>query len=265
MPTSPSAEPDRRSQAGLNGKVAIVTGGGGGIGRACAERFAADGAKVTIADLPRADEPATATGESLFVPADVSDPAQVNDLVEQTIDRFGQIDIVVTSAGILSATPGGAGQDQLLDLPLDAWRRVLDVNLTGTLLVVQAAARHMVKREAGGAIVTISSGGAVIPGPGIGSYCVSKAGVWMLTKCLAQELGPHGIRVNTVAPGLIDTGMSKAITDDAEIAGAYMAGVPLRRIGQPEDVAGVVRHLAGDDSGYVTGKIHFVDGGTFTG
>jgi NAD(P)-dependent dehydrogenase (short-subunit alcohol dehydrogenase family) len=151
------------------------------------------------------------------------------------------------------------------DLPLAAWQKVLDVNLTGTFLAVQSAARRMLELGTPGSIITIASVAAKHPEAGPVSYAVSKSGVWMLTKHAARSLGPRGIRVNAIGPGFIDTNMTKLIGDMPEVRDQFLAGLPLGRFGTPEEVAATALFLAGDESSYFTGEILHPDGGFFTG
>lgn len=271
----------------LEGKIAVVTGGGNGIGRACCQRFAEEGADILVADL--LDEPGAETvarvkergREALFVHIDASS-AEDNEAMAQTaIERFGKVDVLVTAAGISHAdyVSGEHRPDQqmieeqvkrfaepwtiLTELDLTAWQRVLDVNLTGTLLACKAIAPHMVERKSG-SIVTIASIAAKRPDAGPMSYTVSKAGVWMLTKSLARSLGPIGVRVNAIGPGFIETNMTTFIAGNDMIRQMALTQIPLGRLGQPSDIANTALFLASDESSYFTGEILHPDGGYFT-
>lgn len=269
----------------LDGKVAVVTGGGNGIGRACCERFAREGASVVVADL--LEEPGRATVDALggagtFVPLDAADPAANEAVMDAAVDTYGGLDIVVTAAGILHAdyrsgdreadapmlTAGAEAMAEpsraLTGLSLDGWQRVLDVNLTGTFLALQSAARRMVEAGRGGSIVTIASIAAKHPEAGPVSYAVSKAGVWMLTKHAARSLGPAGIRVNAIGPGFIRTNMTRLVADLPEVERRLLGTVPLGRMGEPDEVAATALFLASDESSYFTGEILHPDGGFFT-
>lgn len=270
----------------LEGKVAVVTGGGNGIGRACCERFASDGADVVVADIQddRGDEVVTSVKErgreALFVHLDAASEADNDAMIERTLERFGRVDVLVTAAGIAHAGYVSGDEDQqkqwfndlvtrfgqpaagLLDLEIDAWRTVLDVNLTGTMLAVRSAARAMVEARSG-SIVTIASIAAKRPDAGPAAYSVSKAGVWMFTKAAARQLGPLGIRVNAIGPGFIETNMT-AILRQPPIVDLLMAQIPMARIGQAEEIASVASFLSGDDAAYVTGEIIHADGGFYT-
>jgi NAD(P)-dependent dehydrogenase (short-subunit alcohol dehydrogenase family) len=272
----------------LEGRVAVVTGGGNGIGRACCERFAEEGADVVVADLLDEAGNETAqlvekTGRSgLFVHLDASSQEGNDDLVRQAVDRFGKVDVLVTAAGISHAEykSGDRSRDEemlaraietrtaparrLLDLELEQWQKVLEVNLTGTFLALQATARQMVQQGSGGSIVTVASVAAKHPEAGPPSYAVSKAGVWMLTKAAARSLGPAGIRVNSIGPGFIATNMTAMATAIPEVTEMFLANLPLGRLGTPREVADTALFLASDESAYFTGEILHPDGGFFT-
>jgi NAD(P)-dependent dehydrogenase (short-subunit alcohol dehydrogenase family) len=238
----------------MEGKVAVVTGAASGMGRATALRFASKGARVVAADVNEtglAEVSAAAGGEVLAVTADVSDREQVDALVQRALDRFGAVDVMVANAGI------GLGKS-FLDTTEADFDRVLAVNLKGVLFCGQAAARTMVAAGRGGAIVNVASTYAEVTAPERAAYSASKGGVRMLTKSMAVDLGPHGIRVNAVAPGWIRTGMNP-LDDPARLA-ELEAAIPLGRIGTPEDVAGVIEFLASDAAAYVSGAMLFVDG-----
>lgn len=238
----------------MEGKVAVVTGAASGMGRATALRFASKGARVVAADVNEAglaEMAATAGGEFLRVTADVSDREQVDALVQRTVDRFGGVDVMVANAGI------GHGKS-FLDTTEEDFDRVLAVNLKGVLFCGQAAARAMVAARRGGAIVNVASTYAEVTAPERAAYSASKGGVRMLTKSMAVDLGPHGIRVNAVAPGWIRTGMNPL--DDPGRVADLEAAIPLGRIGTPDDVAGVIEFLASDAAAYVSGAMLFVDG-----
>lgn len=273
----------------LTGKVALVTGGGNGIGRACALRFAAEGAQVLVADLldgPGGDVVGEITGEggqAAYVHLDAADPESNEAAAQAAVDRLGGLDVLVTAAGISHADyrSGDREADALLlaqaaegaadpaarfaNLPVAAWQKVLDVNLTGTFLAVQSAARRMLAAGTGGSIVTIASVAAKHPEAGPVAYAVSKSGVWMLTKHAARSLGPRGIRVNAIGPGFIDTNMTKLISEQPMLRDQFLAGLPLGRFGTAEEVAATALFLACDESSYFTGQILHPDGGFFTG
>lgn len=264
------------------GRVAVVTGGASGIGAACARRFAAEGASVVVADLngDRAAEVAAevvALGrEALAVPTDTAKEADCEALAKAAYARFGRVDAVVAAAGVahalyVSGEPQQTGAQTgrhaslLVNKPLEHWQRVLDVNLTGVMLTDRAFARRWIAEDAAGAIVNIASIAAALPIASSSDYCVSKAGVSMLTKVLALELVRHRVRVNAVAPGYIETPMTASARQNEAVSAGMMAGVPMRRFGKPEDIAASVLFLASDDAAYYTGEILYCDGGLFTG
>ncbi len=244
---------------GLEGRVAIVTGGSRGIGRAVAQCLAEDGASVVVSGLDLARlEAAAKELESVGVPvlgvvADVARREDAERLVDQTKERFARIDVLVNNAGIT--------RDALLVRMKDEdWDRVLDVNLRGAFLMTRAVAKVMM-RQKGGRIINISSAAGAMGNPGQANYSAAKAGLIGLTKATARELSRWGILVNAVAPGLIDTDMAAAIPADAREA--LLSQVALGRIGSAREVAEVVRFLAGDGATYVTGQVLHVNGGLY--
>ena len=274
--------------ARLEGKVAVVTGGANGIGLACCERFAAEGAVVVVADLltdagrTAVDGLEAAGATATFVPLDAADADANDDVMARAVEAYGRLDVLVTAAGISHASYRSGDRDAdaamlaaaaesfadptraWTELALDDWQRVIDVNLTGTFLAVRAAAREMVRAGRGGSIVTIASIAAKHPEAGPAAYAVSKAGVWMLTKHAARSLGPAGIRVNAIGPGFIQTNMTRLLDDLPEARAGILAGVPLGRMGLPREVADTALFLASDESSYYTGEILHPDGGFFT-
>ena len=265
----------------LDGRVAVVTGGANGIGRACCERFAEEGADIVIADV--LDEAAMDTigavekrgRRATYMHTDASSPTDTETVMQHAVDMFGSIDILVTAAGISTAgyVSGRPGSEvaverdpikRFTDSPLAEWQRVLDVNLTGTLLSVQAAARRMVARGRRGSIITIASIAAKHPEAGTPAYSVSKAGVWMLTKQAALVLGPVGIRVNAIGPGFIETNMTAVLRGLPELEQRLLGSVPLGRMGSAREVANAALFLAGDQSSYFTGEMLHPDGGFYT-
>jgi 3-oxoacyl-[acyl-carrier protein] reductase len=243
----------------LAGKVAIVTGGGRGIGLAIARLLAEDGASVVVsgrdaARLEAAVKELEALGvPALGIPADAAKREDVDRLLEATRERFGRIDVVVNNAGIT--------RDQLLvRMKDDDWDQVLDTNLRGVFLMTRAASKVMM-RQRSGRIINIASAAGVMGNPGQVNYSAAKAGVIGLTKAAARELAHWNILVNAVAPGLIETDMAAAIP--AEAREAMLQQVPLKRIGQGREVAEVVRFLAGDGATYITGQTIHVNGGLY--
>ena len=250
---------------GLSGRVCIVTGGSQGIGEACARRFAREGAKVVIADV--ADAPGQALAAdlgALYVHCDVGDKAQVDALVAGVMRAHGRIDVLVNNAGIFKAA-------DFLDVTEADFDAVLRVNLKGAFLVGQAVAREMAKQGSGdgsgdrscrGAIVNISSVNAVLAIPTIASYNVSKGGINQLTRVMALALVDKGIRVNAVAPGTIATELAaRAVLTSEDAKARIMSRTPMKRLGQPSEVADAVAYLASDAASYITGEIIVVDGG----
>jgi NAD(P)-dependent dehydrogenase (short-subunit alcohol dehydrogenase family) len=241
----------------LAGKVGLVTGGASGIGRATVRRFVAEGARVVAGDRDEAGLAALADelGEAVAtVVADVTVESDVERLAATAVERFDRLDIAFANAGT------GTVQ-RVVDADLSEWTRVLDVNLTGPFLTIKHAARRM---GAGGSIVVTASLNAVQPGIGMGAYCTSKAGVAMLTQVAALELGPSGIRVNAVGPGLVRTQLTEGIFAFPPVVDGYVENAPLGRYAEPEEVAGVVTFLASDEAAYVSGSLYLIDGGAHT-
>ncbi len=241
----------------LQNKVAVVTGAAGGIGRAVAERFAAEGAKVVICDVNDAGGQATATAigkGTLYVHADIGSKKDADALIDAAVAAHGRIDVLVNNAGIVHAA-------EFLDLKEEDFDRVLRVNLKGYFLCGQAAARQMVKQGGGGAIVNMSSVNAVLAIPSIAPYVVSKGGVNQLTNVMALALAPHNIRVNGIGPGSIATDMLKKVMVDDAARRSIMSRTPMGRAGDPAEVASVALFLASDDASYITGQTVYPDGG----
>ena len=244
----------------LEQKVAIVTGAAMGIGRAIAERFAAEGAKVVLSDIDAAkgEEAAEAiqakSGDALFVQCDVGDKAQVDALVGSAVAAFGRLDCAVANAAIVHAC-------DFLELEEADFDRVLRVNLKGVFLTGQAAARQMVSQGDPGTIINMSSINAVLAIPSITPYIVSKGGVNQLTKVMALALADKGIRVNAIGPGTIGTEMALKVLSDPAKMRAAMSRTPMGRVGTPEEIASVAVFLASDDASYVTGQTIYADGG----
>ena len=248
----------------LRDRVAIVTGAGAGNGRGIALRFAEEGARIVAADLDLAAARGTADlvaergGEAVAVHADVSRRAQVASLVDAATERFGGVHILVNNAGVETLIP-------LLDLEEEEWDRVIDTNLKGAFLCAQIAARAMVAAKTPGAIVNIASINAKIALAGQAHYTSSKGGLIMLTKSMALDLAPHGIRVNAIGPGVIETRMTERSLADPERRAMLLSKVPLGRVGQPRDVANAALFLASDEASYITGTTLYVDGGWLAG
>ena len=241
------------------GKVALVTGTTSGIGQAAAVRLAAEGAVVAFNHLPECSPDETmklitgAGGRGFPVAADVGDPTQVTGLIEQTVKQGGRLDYIVSNAGI---NPKLRWDETTLEI----YDRLMDVNLKGTWVLCSEGAKQMIKEGHGGAIVTISSISAHVGAVDQTVYCATKAGVLMLTKALALVLGEHSIRLNSILPGSIYTGMSRSHPGTAARKFAEEKS-PLGRIGMPEEVASAVSFLLSDDASYITGAELLVDGG----
>jgi NAD(P)-dependent dehydrogenase (short-subunit alcohol dehydrogenase family) len=244
----------------FKGKVAVVTGGSQGIGEACVRRIARDGGAVAIWDV--ADAPGQALAQELssagarvsYIRCNVADKASVDAAVAATRQAYGRIDHLVSNAGIVRTS-------SFLDISEQEWDEVLNVNLKGAFLVGQAVARVMVE-QGGGAIVHMSSVNAVMAIPTIASYNVSKGGLGQLTRVMALALVDHGIRVNAVGPGTIATELArKAVLGDETTRARLMSRTPMRRLGEPAEVADAVAYLLSDAASYITGETLFVDGG----
>jgi len=274
----------------LEGKVAVVTGAGNGIGRACALRFAEEGAAVVVADLLDEQGEAAAGaieeagGRATFVHMDASSAADNEVVAETAAARYGGIDVLLTAAGISHAGYRSGDLDadakaylrgmeyaerpgwDLIEADVDEIRRVIDVNLIGTIMAIQACGQRMLTAGTPGSIITIASVAAKVPDAGPFGYVLSKAAVWMLTKKAARMLAPAGIRVNSIGPGFIDTNMT-AILDLAPEDRLQLVrdAIPLGRRGTPTDVASAALFLATDESSYFTGELLHPAGGLFTG
>ncbi|HSC71617.1 MAG TPA: 3-oxoacyl-ACP reductase family protein [Candidatus Methylomirabilis sp.] len=244
----------------LEGKVALVTGGSRSIGRAIGLAFAREGASVAVNYVSHAEAAQSVTREiealgrrALAVGADTSRRSQVQTMVEDVETRLGPIDILVNNAGVQKRV-------FFLDLAEEDWDWMLGVNLKGCFLVGQAVAARMKARNRG-KIINVSSEAAGFPAPRMTAYCVSKAGVAMLTKCMALELAPHGIRVNALAPGLVRTDINRKDLEDESFLKMRVARIPLGRVMNPEDLVGAAVFLASPDSDSMTGATLQVDGG----
>jgi glucose 1-dehydrogenase len=248
----------------LEGKVAVITGGDEGIGRAIALRMAEEGTDVAFCyrsnrsgaeEVLQTIKEASETGrEPLAVQADVSDTAQIRRFVTTVYDRFGRADILVNNAGVERRADFWEVSEQDYEL-------VLNVNLKGVFFITQAVVQQWIATKRRGKIINISSVHEELPFPHFATYCASKGGLKMLMRDLAIELAPHGITINNIAPGAIETPINKTLLSDPAKLNPLLENIPLKRLGTPEDVAGVAAFYASSDADYVTGTTLFVDGG----
>jgi glucose 1-dehydrogenase len=243
----------------LNDRIAIVTGAARGIGFAIATRYAAEGATVIMSDIE--DDVGKAAAETIgatYMHCDVSKKAEVTALVQAVVEKFGAVDILVNNAGIAMAK-------DFLEITEADFDRVIGINLKGSFFMLQACARHMIAQaQAGrkpGAIVNMSSVNDTLAIPTIVTYCMSKGGVSQLTRSTAIPLAAHGIRVNAIGPGSINTDMYKGVVADPAAVKRVMSRTPMGRAGEPSEVASIALFLASDDASYVTGETIYVDGG----
>jgi 3-oxoacyl-[acyl-carrier protein] reductase len=246
----------------FSGKAALVTGAAQGIGRAIAERLAREGASVLLVDIDAdlaqrtADEIRAQGGKTDAIGGDISRREEVRRAVERCLERFGRLDVLAANAGIADGEP-------FMEISDASWRRIIDVNLTGTFYCMQEAARVMIP-AGGGAIVATASTNAFWVESGMAHYNASKGGIVALVKSAALDLGQYGVRVNAVAPGMIRT-RANYITEDPIAGPEYLKGVPLGRFAEPSEMASVVAFLASDDASYVSGELLVADGGTTIG
>ncbi len=252
----------------LSGKVALVTGGSRGIGRGIVLSLVSSGADVAINYVSSEEEAEKAAAEvrnlgrrAIAVRADVSQKKEVDFMVVETVAKLGRIDILVNNAGILSFEP-------FLEIKEETWDRIMAVNLKGQFLVAQAVARQMIAQKTGGKIINISSiasGQVGVGFPNIAHYCASKGGVVAMTEAMALELGSHKINVNAIAPGAIETDMTKNMLIDEKSRQGLLMRIPKGRIGKPEDIGAMAVFLASDEADYCTGAVFYVDGGWLAG
>lgn len=242
----------------LAGKVALITGAGGGIGRAIARRFVADGARVVVSDISGAEEEAAAElGEAaLAVNLDIQDRGAVFQMVETCVKHFGRIDIACNNAG------GGAPPAPIHEIRADDWDRTFAINARGYLYVIQAAIPHMLE-QGGGAIINMASLTAHRATPGTGAYTSSKGAIVSLTRAVALEYAVHNIRCNSISPGAVATDMIEKQTD--EMKALINSRIPMQRIGRPEEVAALALFLASDESPYLSGQDIVIDGARSAG
>jgi len=242
----------------LDGKVAIVTGGASGIGKRTAEVFVEEGARVVIADL-NADGVAAMVAQlghayADGVQLDIRDEEAVKRMVDQAFRRFGRLDIALNNAGTGGFSP-------IHQHALEEWERIVGICLTGTFLCIKHEAMRLIGQGQGGSIINVASMNAIQAAEGFAAYCSAKAGVAMLTKVAALELGRHRIRVNGIGPGLIHTPLSQLLTSVPGLEDAFVHESPIGRVGEPEDIARLALYLASDESSLMTGQTLFIDGG----
>jgi NAD(P)-dependent dehydrogenase (short-subunit alcohol dehydrogenase family) len=253
-----------RSHERFRGKGVVVTGGGHGIGRSVAEAFATEGAGVVILDIDAHALASTAaeiraTGAEIeVVTGDVSRREDVRKAIDVVVDRFGQLDAAVQVAGVGDSTP-------FLEVTDETWDRVIDVNLTGTWYLVQEAGRAMIRQGIAGAIVVTTSTNAFQPEAGGLCYNTSKSGQIAVMRTSALELSRHGVRVNAIAPGIINTRLAAFIIDSPDLTSKYLRRIPSGRFGQPREVAGPILWMCSDDASYMSGELIVVDGAMTVG
>ncbi|KAF6254965.1 hypothetical protein COO60DRAFT_1537787 [Scenedesmus sp. NREL 46B-D3] len=244
----------------LADKIAVVTGAAKGIGLAVAQALGQEGAAVMVSDVD--DIAAQQAVDSLlqqgiraeYTHCDVANKDQVQQLIQQTVQQLGGVDILVANAGIVKAAP-------FLEMSEEDFDAVLAVNLKGVFLTSQAAAQQMVQQGRGGSIITMSSVNGVMAIPSIAGYNASKGGVNNLTRCMALALAPHNIRVNAIGPGSINTEVLASVVSDKAAMDRVLSRTPLGRVGEPSEIGSVAAFLASQDSSYITGQIMYVDGG----
>jgi NAD(P)-dependent dehydrogenase (short-subunit alcohol dehydrogenase family) len=239
----------------LENKVAIITGAASGIGKAAADLFVAEGARVVYSDIYDAPNDLTIDAEkAIYVKCDVSKRAEVAALIQKTLEKFSALDIMVNNAGV-----GTVGS--ILEASDEVWDKTIGVNLSGTFYGVQLAAQVMKEKGIKGSIINLSSILGTVGLPGTVAYCASKGGIVQLTHAAALDLAAHGIRINAIAPGFIMTNMTKGMLNNDSFSKLVKGNTPLGYVGVPDDIAYAALYLASDESKYVTGTILHVDGG----
>jgi len=239
----------------LENKIAIVTGSASGIGQAIAEKFISEGASVVFSDVNGDDSLITKFGEkALFVKCDVSKSDEVENLIKKTVEHFGRVDVMVNNAGV-----GGLGG--ILDITDENWEKIININLSGTMFGMRESAKAMKAKEIKGSIINLSSILGTVGLGGAIAYCASKGGVVQLTHAGSLDLAPHNIRVNAIAPGFIETNMTRDVLKMKEFNDMVTSSTPLGHVGKVEDIANAALYLASDEANYVTGTVVYVDGG----
>lgn len=239
----------------LENKVAIVTGAASGIGKAIAEKFINEGAKVVFSDVNGDESLVAAFGDkAVFAKCNVANPEEVNNLIALAVAKFGGLDIMVNNAGI-----GGSGG--ILEVTDESWDKTIGINLSGVMHGIRAAARLMKEKGTNGVIINMSSILGKVGFQGAIAYCAAKGGVVQLTHASALDLAALKIRVNAIAPGFITTGMTKDVLAMKQFNGLIVSSTPLGHVGEVEDIAAAAVYLASDEAKYVTGEVLYVDGG----
>ena len=245
----------------LQGKIALVTGGAGGIGHAIAQRLAQEGADIVVAvhrhdaDADTTANAIRATGRRVWIVAgDIGDPSQAFSIIDQGLSEAGTLDILVNNAGVEVRAP-------FVEVTEADYDHVLDTNLKGPFFLTQRFVTHLIDRKARGKVINISSVHEDLPFPHFTSYCASKGGLRMMMRNLAIELAPAGITVNNIAPGAVETPINRKLMADRTELQALLANIPLGRLGRPDEVAGLAAYLASADADYITGATLVIDGG----
>jgi NAD(P)-dependent dehydrogenase (short-subunit alcohol dehydrogenase family) len=244
----------------LKGKVILVTGGATGLGQAICQRCAEEGAAVIVADVNFEGAQQTASdiknngGNALAAQVDVKDKAQVQSMVSEVVEHMGQIDVLVNNAGIFSRGPS-------TEVSEEDWDRMMDINVKGSFLCTQAVVKQMIEKKIPGSLIHMSSIAGFVGFAESLAYCTSKGAILQMSKVLALEYGPHGIRSNVIAPGTFNTAMNDWFLKDAEFRKSSLASIPLGRLGEPEEIASTVVFLASDEASYFNGAVLLHDGG----
>ena len=241
----------------LDGKVALITGAASGIGLAAAQLFAREGAQVAMADRDAdgVNDAARAIGPSaMAVSADVTSEADVEAMVAACVERFGRLDVAFNNAGIAGLAP-------IQDFPLERFQQIVDVCMTGVFLCIKHESKQLIAQGEGGSLINTASINATHATAGLAAYCAAKAGVVMLTKVSALELGQYGIRVNAIGPGHTRTPLTARARDVPGFDEAMVGATPMGRLGEPEDIAQMALYLAGDAAAWTSGQTMYVDGG----
>lgn len=239
----------------LENKIAIVTGAASGLGKAIAEKFISEGAKVVLSDMKGDDSLISSFGDkALFIKCDVSKSAEVENLIKQTVEHFGSLDIMVNNAGI-------SGSGGIIEVTDESWNQTIAINLSGVMFGMRAAAQAMKQKGIKGSIINMSSILGKVGFNGAIAYCAAKGGVVQLTQAGALDLAVDKIRVNAIAPGFIETNMTKDVLAIKQFNDMIVSSTPLGHVGQVSDIANAAVYLASDEANYVTGSVIYVDGG----